>query len=200
MDIDYSGATKDVQYYRFTTEVEPALPDYLRYFSADPRMPFSIVYPRELTPVYDHNEYRGGLSVTFGQRAFSVVRTDLLHAGREGLAVAQGDVTVVEFVKATLDYYRRVNMGAFAGTKRVKIIDRGSDIAHVGESGFIAPRALWERRDGTQGEWVFFVVNSQMWNISREPTSELADIVFRTIQRSFRFLKTEYFHSLGIRW
>lgn len=200
MDIDYAGASKDIQYNRFVTAEEPALPGYLRYFSADPRMPLSIVYPRELSPVFDHNEYRGGLSVTFGQRAFSVVCTNLLRAGQEGLAVAQGRVSAVEFMKETLDYYRRVNLGAFAGTTRVKVIHKGSDIAHVGDRGFDAPRALWERRDGSRGEWVFFVVNGQMWNISKEPTSELSDVVFRSILRSFRFLDVEYFHSLGIHW
>ncbi len=202
MNIDYSQASQEIQSRHFFTREEPMLSGFDRFFSADPRFPFSIVYPQGLEPFYDDREYLGILCVAFGRGTFGVIRSDMtriMELRDQSQPASQIPLSTSPQIDTMLETVKNWSaLGESFELEQSWQAQKGVDITIVGETGFNASRMVWKAGDGRYSEWVVFQLRSELWTIFRNPIASFSSDNFNTILRSFRFLEEAYFHSLGV--
>lgn len=145
LNIDYSQASQEIQSRHFFTREEPRLSNFERFFSADPRFPFSIAYPQHLEPSYDNTEYLDTLSVTFG-KGFGVIRSDITRSMKpedQHLLTSQIPLSSSPQIDARLAEVKNwSSMGTSFESKQPRQAEKGGLLALVGESGFKASKVV----------------------------------------------------------
>jgi hypothetical protein len=177
---------------------EPApLSGFRRFYSIDPRFPFSIWYPAQESILQDASS-RDRHVIEFG--TFTVRRHSLVDYEHRWT----GDPTIPvkvfgdqrAFVRYQFDGIGRELWRDLGYT----IIDAPEACATVGsgDAGFRAPRVVGGR-DETAFEWVFFDRESrpEVWIIARERQA-LSDNDFHRILASFAWLDLAFYRSLPI--
>lgn len=199
MNIDYSQASQEIQSRHFFTRKEPALSGFDRFFSADPRFPFSIAYPRQLEPVYDSTEYLGTLCITFG-RGFGVIRSDMTGAVEvrdQSQLVSQIPLSTSPLIDNTLEMVK--NWSDIGESFVLEQPWQAAKRVNVGKPGFTASQVIWKSDDGRYSEWVIFQLQLNVWTIFRNQFAFFSSDEFKIILYSFRFLDDAFFRSLGVR-
>ena len=203
MNIDYSQASLEIQSRHFFIREEPMHSRFARFFSADPRFPFSIAFPQKLEPSYDDAEYLNTLYVTFGKGVFGVIRSDvtwIMGAGDRSQAASQIPLSISPQIETMLETLKNWgDMGESVEVKQPWHVEKREDLVTVGEPGFKALRVVWKAGDSRYGEWVVFQLQFKLWTIFRNSIASFSSDDFNTILRSFRFLDDAFFLSLGVR-
>ncbi len=204
MNIDYSHANLEIQSRHFFIREELEHARFARFFSADPRLPFSIAYPQHLEPLYDDTEYLNILRVTFGKGIFGVIRLDMTQAMEpEDLSQIASPIplSMSPRIKTLLETIK--NWGPMSHTFQTQQLwqaEMQEKLITVSEPGFQASHVVWKAGNGRSGEWVVFQFRSNLWTIFRNSIVPFSSDDFNTILSSFRFLDDAFFQALGVRW
>lgn len=203
LNIDYSQAAQEIQSKHFFTREESMLSGFDRFFSADPRFPFSIAYPQELEPFYNGTPYLDTLRVTFG-KGLGVIRLDMTgikeQRNQQQLAATM-PLSSSPLIDAMLETMKNwTTMGESFVVEPLEQTAKRVNIVLVGDPGFTASQVVWKSGDGRYSEWVIFQVQLTIWTIFRNQIAPFSSDDFNTILRSFHFLDDTFFHSLGVHW
>lgn len=181
---------------RYFTEPAP-LAGFKRFYSIDPRFPFSIWYPAEESILQDASSRERHVVEfgTFTVRRHSLVEYEHRWTGDPTIPVQVfGDPRA--FLRNQFDGIGRAPWRDLGYT----IIDGTEACATVGsgDAGFRAARVMGGR-DETAFEWVFFgrETRPEVWIIARERHA-LSDDDFQRVLASFAWLDLAFYRSLPI--